>query len=42
MQPLARVQNVKDARWFRDRETELVRSMRRAAKMLMTETFKQG
>ena len=42
MQPLARVQNVKDARWFRDRETELVRSMRRAARMLMTETFKQG
>jgi len=42
MLPSARVQNVKNARWFRDRETELVRSMRRAARMLMTETFKQG
>jgi HK97 family phage prohead protease len=42
MLPSARVQNVKDARWFRDRETELVRHMRRAAKMLMRETFRQG
>ena len=42
MLPSARVQNVKNARWFRDRETELVRSMRRAARMLMTETFRQG
>ncbi|PZM17311.1 HK97 family phage prohead protease [Rhizobium tubonense] len=42
MLPSARVQNVKNARWFRDRETELVRTMRRATRMLMTETFKQG
>jgi HK97 family phage prohead protease len=40
MLPSARVQNVKNARWFRDRETELVRQMRRAARMLMTDTFK--
>ncbi|TCR93172.1 HK97 family phage prohead protease [Rhizobium sp. BK376] len=40
MLPSARVQNVKNARWFRDRETELVRQMRRAARMLMTETFR--
>lgn len=42
MLPSARVQNVKNARWFRDRETELVRHIRRAARQLMTETFKQG
>ncbi|WFR96230.1 HK97 family phage prohead protease [Rhizobium tumorigenes] len=42
MLPSARVQNVKNARWFRDRETELVRHIRRAARHLMTETFKQG
>ncbi len=40
MLPSARVQNVKNARWFRDRETEVVRQMRRAARMLMTETFR--
>jgi HK97 family phage prohead protease len=40
MLPSARVQNVKDARFFRDKETELIRSMRRATRMLMTETFK--
>ena len=32
MLPSARVSNVKNARWFRDRETELVRHMRRAAR----------
>ena len=42
MLPSARVQNVKNARFFRDKETELIRSMRRATRMLMTETFKQG
>ena len=42
MLPSARVQNVKNARWFRDRETELVRHIRRAARQLMTETFKRG
>ena len=42
MLPSARVQNVKNARWFRDRETELVRHIRRAARHLMTETFNQG
>jgi HK97 family phage prohead protease len=40
MLPSARVQNVKNARWFRDRETELVRHIRRAARQLMTETFR--
>jgi uncharacterized protein len=40
MLPSARVQNVKNARWFRDRETELVRQMRRAARLLMNETFR--
>ena len=35
MLPSARVSNVKNARWFRDKETELVRSMRRAARMMM-------
>ena len=34
MLPSARVSNVKNARWFRDHETELVRTMRRAARML--------
>lgn len=34
MLPSARVSNVKNARWFRDRETELVRTMRRAARMM--------
>ncbi len=40
MLPSARVSNVKHARFFRDRETELVRQMRRAAKMMMKSTFK--
>jgi len=40
MLPSARVSNVKYARFFRDRETELVRQMRRAAKMMMKSTFK--
>ena len=35
MLPSARVSNVKNARWFRDTETELVRTMRRAARMMM-------
>ena len=34
MLPSARVSNVKHARFFRDKETELVRSMRRAARMM--------
>jgi uncharacterized protein len=42
MLPSARVQNVKNARFFRDKETELIRSMRRATRMLITETFKRG
>ena len=35
MLPSARVSNVKHARFFRDRETELVRTMRRAARMMV-------
>jgi HK97 family phage prohead protease len=35
MLPSARVSNVKHARFFRDKETELVRTMRRAARMMM-------
>jgi hypothetical protein len=34
------VQNIKNARWFRDKETELVRAMRRAARAMLTETFR--
>ena len=34
MLPSARVSNVKNARFFRDKETELVRTMRRAARMM--------
>ena len=34
MLPSARVSNVKNARWFRDRETELVRLMRRATRLM--------
>lgn len=37
MLPSARVSNVKNARWFRDTETELVRAMRRAARMMKTQ-----
>ncbi|MFD1746548.1 HK97 family phage prohead protease [Rhizobium helianthi] len=40
MLPSARISNVKQARFFRDRETELVRTMRRAAKSMLTNTFK--
>jgi HK97 family phage prohead protease len=40
MLPSARVQNIKNARWFRDKETELVRAMRRAARMMLQDTFK--
>ncbi|MGN7291825.1 HK97 family phage prohead protease [Rhizobium sp. SAFR-030] len=40
MLPSARVSDVKHARFFRDRETELVRSMRRAAKTLWATNFK--
>lgn len=40
MLPSARISNVKQARFFRDRETELVRTMRRAAKSMATNTFK--
>ena len=36
MLPSARVSNVKDARWFRDKETELVRGLRRVARMMKT------
>ncbi|PYE28782.1 prohead peptidase [Rhizobium sp. PP-WC-2G-219] len=35
MLPSARVSNVKHARFFRDRETELVRTMRRATRMMV-------
>ncbi|TNM65646.1 HK97 family phage prohead protease [Aliirhizobium smilacinae] len=40
MLPSARVSDVKHARFFRDRETELVRQMRRAAKMMFSSSFK--
>ena len=40
MLPSARVSDVKHARFFRDRETELVRQMRRAAKMMLNPSFK--
>ncbi len=40
MLPSARVSNVKNARFFRDRETELVRSLKRAARTMLTTTFK--
>lgn len=40
MLPSARVQNIKNARWFRDKETELVRAMRRAARTMLNETFR--
>ena len=42
MQPEARVSNVKNARFFRDRETELLRAMRRAARTMAEAKFKQG
>jgi len=40
MLPSARVSNVKNARWFRDRETELVRAMRRTARLLKSQSIK--
>ncbi|MGF9562577.1 HK97 family phage prohead protease [Neorhizobium sp. JUb45] len=40
MLPSARVSDVKHARFFRDRETELVRQMRRAAKLMFASTFR--
>jgi HK97 family phage prohead protease len=40
MLPSARVQNIKNARWFRDKETELVRAMRRAARAMLNEAFR--
>ncbi len=39
MLPSARISNVKNARWFRDKETELVRTMRRAARMMIKANF---
>jgi len=36
----ARVSNVKHRRFFRDRETELVRAMRRAARLMAGRTFR--
>lgn len=40
MLPSARVSDVKHARFFRDRETELVRTMRRAARTLAAGVFR--
>ncbi|MCB5202824.1 HK97 family phage prohead protease [Neorhizobium sp. T786] len=40
MLPSARVSDIKHARFFRDRETELVRHMRRAAKTMLKPSFK--
>jgi HK97 family phage prohead protease len=40
MLPSARVSDVKHARFFRDKDTELLRSMRRAARLMMATTFK--
>ncbi len=42
MLPAARVSNVKHARFYRDRETELVRAMRRAARAMATSVFRKG
>ncbi len=42
MLPSARVSNVKHARFFRDRETELARAMRRAARTIANANFKTG
>ena len=36
MLPSARISNVKQARFFRDRDTELVRALRRASKTMLT------
>ncbi|MCO5730910.1 HK97 family phage prohead protease [Rhizobium sp. SSA_523] len=40
MLPSARVSNVKHARFYRDRETERLRAMRRAARTLLATRFK--
>lgn len=40
MAPSARVSNVKHARFFRDTETELLRTMRRAARLMAITNFK--
>ncbi|QLF69866.1 HK97 family phage prohead protease [Peteryoungia desertarenae] len=42
MLPTARVSNVKHQRFFRDRETELVRLMRRAARTMTSSHFSKG
>jgi len=42
MLPAARVSNVKHARFFRDKETELVRAMRRAARTMAMDVFRKG
>ncbi|MDS7596541.1 HK97 family phage prohead protease [Agrobacterium tumefaciens] len=41
MLPSARVSDVKHARFFRDRETELVRTMRRAARTIFDTAFRR-
>lgn len=40
MLPSARVSNVKNARFYRDKETELVRTLRRATRSMIMTTFK--
>ena len=42
MLPTARVSNVKHRRFYRDRETELVRLMRRAARSMANNHFTKG
>lgn len=42
MLPTARVSNVKHQRFYRDRETELVRQMRRAARSMANNHFTKG
>ncbi|TPP10428.1 HK97 family phage prohead protease [Rhizobium glycinendophyticum] len=42
MLPTARVSNVKHRRFYRDRETELVRLMRRAARAMANNRFSKG
>lgn len=42
MAPSARVSNIKNQRFYRDKETELLRAMRRAAKAMATANFKRG
>jgi hypothetical protein len=40
MLPTARVSDVKEAHFYRDHETEMVRQIRLAAKQLRASTFK--